>query len=409
MAVGIALGLVVGLFVTTAAPKAEAATEQNFLTVGINYTVSSASQVSSHVRVSNSDMVTVNFVSPDTLNSGDVEVNLFIGSPALNYTGTQYVSIRGGNVRQGANAIYIYGYSWQYQQYLKSKGTSSWITACSDDILYLWIDNSATVNVVFNVTVTHNLLDIKEINDKLNTLNSTIATLNATIRALNDTINGTINNLNETLMNYIYTLQERIYYLQADIINLSVWESSDFSSLQSKITALNDTLQRYNSLLQLMELNYTTLQTLMSSNDSYLMSIISSNYTSLREMILLDYYLLGLEVDNITKQLQNMNVSVENITNLTTIIQGDKYNDTPVWEEISRIKAAPAVIINNTTVVNPITNTTVYKNETKLQQPDGSSALIGATAGVIAGVVTGGAAVAVYDRRMRKRFGGLTA
>jgi hypothetical protein len=68
------------------------------------------------------------------------------------------------------------------------------------------------------------------------------------------------------------------------------------------------------------------------------------------------------------------------------------------------------VEVNNTTIVNKTeVSPTTFVNRTETLSTGGNGVLAGAIAGVVSGSIAGGGGLVYFERRLKKRFGGMVS
>jgi hypothetical protein len=287
-----------------------------------------------------------------------------------------------------------YSKPWMTFNVTKVNGTNQ----MAEDVSKLKADLAALNGTVANLTAAF-LTNLTAVNNYTAYLNASIGELNASMRALVDGLGALIAELRENLSaqaENITALLDDVWALRENLTAYGVDEATDFDLLKAQLDALDASLlETYSALRVLMEMNDTALKELAVTNQTLLKAAIDASYA------------------NLTEQLRRVNVSITNITNVTNnITERVEYNDTALWAEVGRLNATPPVTIvqaNNTTVVNTTeVNPTTYVNKTDTLTTEGNGALTGAVTGVATGAVVSGAGLALFDRRMKKRYGGIT-
>lgn len=96
-----------------------------------------------------------------------------------------------------------------------------------------------------------------------------------------------------------------------------------------------------------------------------------------------------------------LNDTIDKINNTTTIINNtinttiaSNYDDTLLWNEIAKLKATPPMAVYNNTTILPTTQT--YQNKTIIEKDEVNiipiiaiSSIVGATCGIVTGVIYG--------------------
>lgn len=355
----IALWSILALCMTLTAvvPSASAVSDRVWLALGTDTNVSAGTMITGFVNAVPGEVVTVNWKAGVLDSSHPLQIQFYPSIPAMNWTGYEYYS-------------YVTTRTLYYQNpFIGSPPGAAWIRSGGFDVICIRISNAAGApTVTFNVTVTQDSWtykqDLSAVDEKISALNST---MQENFTAIRDAISG----------------------LRASLDSMNLSENADVVQLQDQLDALNASLV----------LSESALRALMDMNDTALRALIGADYA------------------NLTEQLQRVNVSVTNITNVTSnITERVEYNDSALWSEIGRLNATPPVTIvqvNNTTVVNKTEvntteiNPTTFVNRTETLSAGNNEVVAGAVAGVATGAIVSGAGVALIDRRMRKRYGGL--
>jgi hypothetical protein len=361
---------------TAIVPSASAATDRVWLTTGVDTNVSAGTMIAGYVRAAPGEIVTVNWKAGVLDSNHPVQVQFYPSTPAMNWTGYE---------RIGA---YSYGYYLYGSGFVGSPPGSAWIRSGGYDVICILVSSSAlgTPTVTFNVTVTRDnwttVPDPNGLDAKLAELNSTVSALQNYTARLNDTLGV----LGESMLDNFTALGDAISGIRNTLDDMNFSAGSDVALLRDQLDAPDASLAQSEVLLRaLMDMNDTALRALVEANCA-----------------------------NLTAQLQRVNVSVTNITNVTNnITERSEYNDTALWDELGRLSATPPVTIvqtNNTTVVNKTeVNPTTFVNRTETLSKGDNGVTAGAVAGVATGAIVSGAGTVMIDRRMRKRYGGVTA
>jgi len=355
----IALWSILALCMTLTAvvPSASAVSDRVWLALGTDTNVSAGTMITGFVNAVPGEVVTVNWKAGVMGSSYQLSIWFYPSIPAMNWS--QF----GGEAYNPMSFRY-------WSVFIGSPPGAAWIRSGGFDVIYIQVSNgvSGAPTVTFNVTVTQDnwtyKQDLGAVDEKISALNTT---MQENFTAIRDAISG----------------------LRASLDSMNLSENADVVQLQDQLDALNASLV----------LSESALRALMDMNDTALRALIGADYA------------------NLTEQLQRVNVSVTNITNVTSnITERVEYNDSALWSEIGRLNATPPVTIvqvNNTTVVNKTEvntteiNPTTFVNRTETLSAGNNEVVAGAVAGVATGAIVSGAGVALIDRRMRKRYGGL--
>jgi peptidoglycan hydrolase CwlO-like protein len=316
------------------------------------------------VQLNVSDVLYVNWTK-GTVNAGqrfDVEVHTMYTT--LNFTNMYW--------QDQFPAYYIVSYSG-FQMAPGNSNLVSPVSALIKIDIKAWGNlNQQTVKV--DVKQHHEPgINLAPIYDALDGLNDTINALNQTVRDLTNRTNG----FDSQITNILRQIENLKTGIENNSVNISVLRT-EIETIQKMISALQSTVNNMSNAINVTNVTYVT------------------NVTNLNQSLI-----------NITKELNSLNVTVNNIT-----VPDDSKNITSLQTENSKLKKDLAALqikvasINTTQeVINKSNyiNTTDYKNTTQHIDPLILESAI--PIGTVFGIIGGGAAGWAMSNRKKKDDG----
>jgi hypothetical protein len=398
------------LLLIAVAPSSLGAAKDTPLEYGKEYTISGAATQRWYIDVNLGDNITVNV---SEVVSYYAYVNI---DPDLRYSSSSDDSLMdaSGTTRTGLLSPFTFWFVCAHSQLIWLEFQTQ-VYYTSPSMTYNITRVNGTISQMPDYIARLNQ-DVSDLNDSLLALNSTMANLisdflanlsivnnytaylNASIGEMNTSMLALINELNAaidgvhadlwTQLQNITDLWGNITSLSSGLFDQGTQEVADINYLKGQLAALNTSLAEADaSLLALVEMNDTLLKSLLGANNGSLSNSI-----------------LGL-----SDQLSALRGEVQNIS----FPLPEQYNDTLLWREIARLNATPPVTVvevNNTTIVNKTeVSPTTFVNRTETLSTGGNGVLAGAIAGVVSGSIAGGGGLVYFERRLKKRFGGMVS
>lgn len=264
---------------------AQAKVERRWIGTDMDYTAGpvAGGYTDAYVRVSQGDILNLNWKSGSVLTSGEqLEMCIYTSTIAMSYDNFESESPNPGN-----------GYNWKYNNLYEvgdSAPVSMWVRFGSFDVIRITvgrsITNDLTSNQVFNLTMNSSELPFtKDLSSNLTGLESSIANLSdnftSRLNSLNDMLNDLRNytfQLNLSFNQYINNILETVSLMNSNFLNeVSMLNDSMFDKINllrsdfeteidnlkdyeaSRIFQLQDQINKLNSIPPTIEYNNTTI------------------------------------------------------------------------------------------------------------------------------------------------------
>lgn len=342
-----------------------------------------------YVRVNNSDVLTVNWKSGNITTYPPYLYIYIYAIQVVNYSGL-------------ADPLNNFNRQLPTSYYSFCIGNSSsppkcgWVRFGAPQVVKVEWWGVGAINVTLNVTVSPGedalASKVAELEGRVAELEGALAEAGAGLASLMENLSSLEGSVSD-LRSYAVRTREMLAELNTTLSGLTVglqdgqdglWENLE--ATQAALLALQEEM----AMLGLCETaDYQAIQGQLAALNASLMSTLGAlreemgfNDTALRE---------GLE------EVQNR-----------TVPEPEPYNDSALWAELAELRGNVSTVynttVNNTTIQQPVT----YVNRTIAGEQDGSAVVGGAAAGVVVGVLPTLTALVLYDRRMKKRYGGVS-